>query len=234
MKSTSAPVPIGNTDFGFDNFNPDNIKSSDTINVVFVVDNSSSVSGFSDAMEEAFNEMKNNLRDSHVKHQIFFSTLIFNHEIISHTGFNPIESVPDLTFNCHGTTALYRSAKLAMGNAISYRQDLENNGINCKTLFFIITDGADTEGSVGESYAAEVKKLIDDLMQEERNFGSFTSILFGVGGNPLSFEEAQKLMGIQQLALLSSTPEDVRRMISFISQSISSTAKGQSVSTANF
>jgi len=186
-------------------------------------------------MEKAFNDMKNNLKKSHVREQIFFSTVIFNHQIISQTGFQPIESVADVAFRCGGSTALYRSAQMAMHNAISYRTALEDNGINCKTLFFIITDGEDTEGSMGETYAAEVKKMVEDLMAEERNFGSFTSILFGVGGNPSSFEAAQKLMGIQQLALLSSSPEDVRKMIAFISTSISSTAMGgPSVSTANF
>lgn len=235
MKSTDALAPIGNTEFGFDNHNPDNIQSSDTINVVFVVDNSSSVASFSDAMEKAFNDMKNNLKKSHVREQIFFSTVVFNHEIISQTGFQPIESVVDVAFNCGGSTSLYRSARAAMSNAISYRTTLEDNGINCKTLFFIITDGADTEGNAGEGYAAEVKKMIDNLLAEERNFGSFTSILFGVGSDTYSFETAQKLMGIQQLALLSSSPEDVRKMIAFISTSISSTAMGgPAVSTANF
>lgn len=234
MNNSTAPALMGNTDFGFDNYDPDTIQSSDTINVVFVIDTSSSVANYSDVMEKAFNDMKNNLRKSHVKDQLFFSTVIFATDIVSQTGFQPIESVADVQLNCTGSTALYRSTKTAMSNAIAYRIALENSGINCKTLVFIITDGDDMEESSGRDNAKEVKQMVSDLLSEERNFGSFTSIMFGVGPRHDVFEAAQKEMGIQQLALISTAPEDVRKMIAFISTSISSTAMGQSVSTANF
>lgn len=231
MNSTNA---LATTEFNFDNHNPDDIQVSDVINVVFVVDTSTSVANYSDAMTEAFNKMKNNLQKSHVREQLFFSTVEFATDIVRQTGFQPIASVTDVNFHCGGSTSLYRSTLAALKNALSYRKALENSGINCKTLAFVITDGEDTEYGSGENAAAEVKTMINDLMAEERNFNSFTSILFGVGGSPSSFEAAQKLMGFQQLAHLDSSPEDVRKMINFISSSISSTAAGQPVSTANF
>jgi len=234
MNNSTAPAQMGNTDFGFDNFDPETIQSPDTINVVFVIDTSSSVANYSDVMETAFNNMKNNLKTSHVKDQLFFSKIIFNSDIVSQTGFQPIVSVDDVQLNCMGSTALYRSTKVGLQNAISYRKALENNGINCKTLVFVITDGEDMEGGRGMTAAAEVKAMIGELLAEERNFASFTSIMFGVGDRPALFEEAQRQMGIQQLALISAAPEDVRKMINFISSSISSTAAGVPVSTANF
>ncbi len=68
--------------------------------------------------------------------------------------------------------------------------------------------------------AAEVKNLIDGILKEEKNAFSFESILFGVG-NDADFESAQRLMGIKHLAKIGQTGKEIRKMIGFISASIS-------------
>jgi len=234
MKSTDAVVPAGNTDFGFDNLDPANIQSADVINVVIVADTSTSVDRYAAEFSKAYNDMKNDLKTSHVSNQLFWSVAEFNDDITNQTGFQPIASVPDRNFQCGGSTALYRTTLTCLKNALNYRRVLEDSAINCKTLIFVITDGDDMENASGKRAAAEVKKLVQELNQEERNFGSFTSILCGVGDNPKMFENAKNEMGFEHLVVVGDTPDQIRKMIGFISMSISSTASGQGISTANF
>ena len=57
---------------------------------------------------------------------------------------------------------------------------------------------------------------------------SFTTILFGVV-NANIFEQAQKDMGIQHLAKVGTSGDEIRKMINFISQSISKTANNNQI-----
>jgi hypothetical protein len=70
-----------------------------------------------------------------------------------------------------------------------------------------------------------VKKLIDELEKDEYGAFSFTSILFGVG-NSGDFTAAQKAMGIRHLAKIGTSGADMKKMIGFISQSVSSASIG--------
>lgn len=227
-------VPIGNTDYGFDNLDPANIQSADVINVAIIADTSTSVARYAAEFSKAYNDMKNDLKTSHVKDQLFWSMTEFNDDITNQTGFQPIGSVQDRQFQCGGSTALYRTTLTVLKNALNYRRALEDSAINCKTLIFVITDGEDMEGGQGRQAAQEVKTLVEGLLAEERNFGSFTSILCGVGPNRTMFEGAKNAMGFQHLVVVNDSPDEIRKMIGFISMSISSTAAGQAVSTANF
>ena len=61
---------------------------------------------------------------------------------------------------------------------------------------------------------------------DERSAFSFTSILFGVG-NQANFAHAQNEMGIEHLAKIGTSGDEMKKMIGFISQSISSVSAGQ-------
>jgi len=75
--------------------------------------------------------------------------------------------------------------------------------------------------------------LIDSMKSEERSAFSFTSILFGVGSSA-EFTKAQQEMGIEHLAKIGTSGSDMRKMIGFISQSISSVGVGQAPPSINF
>lgn len=235
--STAAPVSSGmNAAFEFDNCDPNQLTSDEVINAVFVADVSGSVGPYANELTKAYNDLKNNLQKSHVRERLLLSTVLFNTDIVSKTGFQPVTSVPDTDFApfVTGSTSLYRSSLASLQNAIDYRNSLENSGIGSKTLVFVITDGGDTEGASGLNDAKRVKTMITDLLKEERNFGSFTSILFGIGPDRSVFEAAKNEMGFQYLGVVSDSAADIRKMINFISASISSTAAGQQVSSPNF
>jgi uncharacterized protein YegL len=222
-----------NFNYDFGNFNPNDVEVAKTINAVFVVDTSSSVGSYGHELNKALNEFTTRMQKSHAANNLFVSIIEFNDNVRVTSGFRPISEIPaiDLIPRIGGMTALYRACKEGLTNALDYRKDLENAGVNCKTLLFVITDGEDNAS--GNVVAGDVKVLIDSLLKEERNFFSFESILFGVG-NDDSFETAQKEMGIKHLARVGTTADEIRKMINFISSSITSVSTGQGFSAPNF
>lgn len=215
------------------NHNPADVEVSETINIVLVIDTSSSVRDYAPQLNSALNEFITRMQKSHVASQLFVSTIEFGSDVTVTSGFQQISDVKpiDITPRVQGMTALYKACSVGVQNAISYRNDLENAGVECKTLFFVITDGEDNHSGLVE--ASHVKALIDDLLKEERNIFSFESILFGVG-DQANFEAAQIGMGIKWLAKISTSADDMRKMIGFISSSVTSTASGQGMSAPAF
>lgn len=222
-----------NFDYNFGNFNPNDVEVSETINAVFVVDTSSSVASYGAELNKALNEFTTRMQKSHAAPNLFVSIVEFNDNVTVTSGFRPISEIQpiDLTKRIGGCTALYKACNEGLKNALSYRQDLENAGVNCKTLLFVITDGEDNAS--GNVSAGDVKTQIDNLLKEERNFFSFESILFGVGSQA-NFEAAQLDMGIKHLAKVGTTADEIRKMINFISSSITSVSTGQGFSAPNF
>lgn len=237
MNNNSQNLSSLNTDVNFDynfgNYNPNDIEVSETINAIFIVDISSSVIQYGKELNSALNDFTARMQKSHAAQNLFVSNIEFNSTVNVVSGFRPISEIQpiDLVPRIGGTTALYKACAIGLKNAIDYRKDLENAGVNCKTLMFVITDGEDNAS--GNVVAADVKAMIDDLLKEERNHFSFESILFGVG-NDSSFETAQKEMGIKHIAKVGTTADEIRKMINFISSSITSVSTGQGMSAPNF
>jgi len=91
--------------------------------------------------------------------------------------------------------------------------------------------GEDNSSAHGSAKA--VKSKLEDISKNEASAFSFTSILFGVG-NAANFERAQKEMGIQHLAKVGQTGSEIRKMINFISSSISKSSSGTNPVDVNF
>lgn len=211
----------------FNNFNPEDIQVEETINAVFVVDVSPSITTYVKDLNHAFNDFTETMQKSHVAEQLMVSIIQFNEKVNVKTGFQPIKQIPKMQFKPSGMgTALYQATHQGLDMAIDYRTNLESSGVMAKTLLFIITDGLDNSSSVN---AKQVKDQLQNILAQEQNAFSFTTILFGVG-NAARFEEAQKAMGIQYIAKVGTSGAEIRKMINFISQSISNTANNNQIS----
>ncbi len=211
-------LPDFNINYG--NFDPREISSDETINAVLIIDVSPSVSSYVNEMNAAFKDFLEEMQRSHVSEKLMVSIVEFNEKSNVRSGFQPVISIDPASIDfrpCGRGTALYDAVLAGLTNAITYRFNLENSGVNCKTLVFIITDGED---NASKNSASSVKNVMDDLLHQEKNAFDFESILFGVG-NDADFERAQKEMGIKHLAKIGHTGKEIRKMIGFISASIS-------------
>jgi len=226
MQTSNLPN-FADLDFNLDfaNFNPEEIEVDETINAVFVVDTSYSVSGFVKELNNAFNDFTQSMQKSHVADKLFVSIIEFSEKVTVTSGFRPVSSIPlmDFSKNLGGWTSLYDAALSGLNNALDYRENLENSGVETKTLLFIITDGEDNSS---QNPASKVKMIINKLKKDEHSAFSFTSVLFGLG-NQANFEKARKDMGIEHLARIGTSGQEIKKMIGFISQSISSVSAGK-------
>jgi uncharacterized protein YegL len=216
-------LPDFNIDFG--NFDPQDITSDETINATLIVDVSPSVSNYVNELNAAFKDFLEEMQQSHVSEKLIVSVLEFNDTIYVRSGFQPVYAIDlnKVSFRpCGSGTALFDAVLSGISNAVNYRSNLENSGVNCKTLIFVITDGEDNSS---QNTANKVKSVLDAIMKEEKNAFNFETILFGVG-NDTSFEKAQKDMGIKNLARIGNSGKEIRKMIGFISASISMSSAG--------
>jgi len=214
------------------NFDPDEVDSDEVINAVFVIDVSPSISNYVSNMNQAFKEFKEEMEGSHVGDNLLVSLVEFNDRVEVKTGFQPIKNVPLADIKPSGMgTALFDGVEDGLKIAIDYREKLEASGVSCKTILFVITDGEDNSSK--RNAAANVKELHNQILRNERNAFGFASILFGVGHDG-SFEDAKEQMGIQHLAKIGNSGADIRKMINFISSSISSTSNNANIPDINF
>jgi len=211
-----------NLDFG--NFNPEDIDTDETINAVFIVDTSPSITPFVKDLNKAFNDFTKTLQKSHLADKLFVSIIEFNSDVYPTSGFKPISSIPKMDFSkkIKGMTALYDAVYMGLHNALDYRKNLEATGIETKTLIFALTDGWD---NCSKHNAHQIKTLLENVKSAEQNMFSFTSILFGLG-TLHGFDKVQKNMGFDHLAKVGTSGKELKKMIGFISQSIASTANG--------
>ena len=224
----------------FDNFDPEEIQTEETINAVFIVDTSPSIGNYNSELNDAFNAMINEFQISHVSDRLLISTVEFDDNVHVKTGFQPVSSIQNANFTPGGYgTALYDAVDVSLKNAIDYRTSLEDSGVICKTLLFVLTDGMDNSSQ--SDSAGKVKQSIADFLVNEKNVFTFESILFGIGkSNERHYEEAQADMGIKHLVTIDTgkSPEEtakaIRKMIGFISSSISASSNGQNIPTVNF
>lgn len=219
-----------NLDFG--NFDPEEIEVDETINAVFVVDTSYSVLKYVKDLNYAFNDFTEAMQKSHIAEKLFVSIIEFSEKVKVTTGFKPVTNIPPMDFSksIGSITSLYDAVKTGLNNALDYRENLENSGVETKTLLFVITDGEDNNSKTNPN---TIKTTIDKLKADEHSAFSFTSILFGVG-NDANFEQARDKMGIEHLARVGTSGKDMKKMIGFISQSISSISVGQAPPTPDF
>lgn len=216
----------------FNNFDVNDIQVEETINAVMVVDVSPSIGSYVNDLNSAFNDFIQTMQQSHVHDRLFVSIVEFDDSVRVRTGFQPIIGVPVTTFTPQGRgTALYDAVGAGIKNAVEYRENLENTGINVKTLVFVITDGEDNSSSSGS--AQKVKDTLINIRSNEANAFSFTTVLFGVG-NSNSFEKAKLDMGIDILGKVGNTGAEIKKMISFISSSISKSSSGVNPSDITF
>ena len=219
-----------NLDFG--NFDPEAIQIDETINAVFIVDTSGSIVDYVKELNAAFNDFTETMQKSHIAPKLFVSIVEFSDVVRVASGFQPISSIPKMNFGkkLGGATKLYDGVLSGVKNALDYRSNLENSGIETKTLIFVITDGGD---NASQNPPHVVKMLFDQLRADERSAFTFTSILFGVG-NAQEFEAAYRDMGIDHLARIGTSGAEIKKMIGFISQSISSVSAGKGAIVPTF
>ena len=219
------------------NFDPNSLanQTSTAIMCVVVTDVSPSISSYVDAMNTASRDVfMQELKNSHRKSDILIKNITFCEKVEHKSGFLPIVNLQDdyLDVTPQGRgTALYQAVDEALSHAISYREDLEAQGIEVRTTVFIITDGEDNSSSLNS--ANNVKNHVAALRSNEAWASTFTINMLGVGNEP-TFRKACIEMGLNPdkcLSTIGATAKEIRAQMGVVSQSVSSS---QGANAVNF
>lgn len=223
--------------FNAQNFDPNSLanQTSTAIMCVVVTDVSPSISNYVDAMNTASRDVfMSELKNSHRKNDILIKNITFCEKVEHKSGFLPILNLQDdyLDVKPQGRgTALYQAVDEAVSHAVSYREDLEAQGIEVRTTIFIITDGEDNSSSLQSLNS--IKAQINALRSNEAWASTFTINMLGVGNEP-TFRRACIDMGLNPdkcLSTIGATAKEIRAQMGVVSQSVSSSA---GAATVNF
>lgn len=211
----------GTGGFNIGNFDPSSIQEDEVILVAMAMDVSPSIQSFEVHLNEGFKALVEELQQSHVASKVMVKVIDFNEVVTERTGYIPITQVDPkaFIFKASGSgTALVDAAKKAVEATVDYRTHLEATGINVKTLVFVITDGAE---NMSRAKFSDVATILDNVSKEERNAFSFETILFGIGNSPMEFKNSQQELHFKHLAVVGQSAKEIRKMIGFISASVS-------------
>lgn len=218
------------------NFDPNSLANMTSTVIMFVVINdvSPSISSYAKQMNEITEEVfMKELKNCHRKSDIVVKGIDFCDAISHKSGFMPILSLPDdyLHVVPQGTsTALYDAVLIGLDNAIEYRKDLENQGIEVRTCIFIVTDGQDMCSS--NDATVKIKKIVEELRTNEAWISSFTINMLGIGEERY-FKDSCIKMGLDPtkcLVTVGNSASEIRKHMGVISQSVSSSSSSTTVS----
>lgn len=132
--------------------------------------------------------------------------------------YNMVDQVAQMdgqNYRPRGGTPLYDEAVTTLAAVIAKTQDFTDNGITCRSVTLIVSDGADAGSR--RSSADDVKRLVDDMNRQECHIVAF----MGINDGYTDFKEVAKSMGIQDEWVLTpgNTPSEIRAAFAMFSQS---------------
>ncbi|OGZ09468.1 MAG: hypothetical protein A3D67_02550 [Candidatus Lloydbacteria bacterium RIFCSPHIGHO2_02_FULL_51_22] len=223
--STEALKGIGNIrDIGEEINNAlgikvDGVTATEVILVTLLVDDSGSIrfiQGNTEAVREGHNFVLDSLGKTKTQDGILAMCAYLNQGLLY--PYSPVDKAVRMdtsNYNPNGGTPLYNEAVKTLATVIAKCQEFLDNGIACRTVTAIITDGANSYP--GGKTAADVKKIVADMLKSENHIIAGMGIADGSTNFKAVFEE----MGIHPEWILTpkNSPSEIRRAFNMLSQS---------------
>jgi hypothetical protein len=243
----------------------DDVKASEVVLVTQLIDDSSSIrfiTGNTEAVRDGHNLILDTLHPDKTKKGdgILASCSYLNLGLLyPYTSVDKALRMTASNYDPSGGTPLFAQSVVTLSTVLAKYLEFSDNGINCRTVTPIVTDGGDNGGMRG---ADRVKKIVDDMLKQECHIIAGVGIFDGqLDGNkdPIpgtgtdfwevfsgySFDEIEKAkqngsfaslaaqggMGIRPQWVLTpkNSPSEIRRAFQMLSQS--ATRASQSAAT---
>lgn len=186
---------------------------SENINLIFLgIDQSGSMSSFSNDMKHSLNEFKDALTNSKEADEILVARANFE-DSIDIGGYKKIDEF-DTAFRASGCTAMYDAITEGTEKLKEYRQYLKDQGVRVKAVFAIFSDGLDNSSHSGFS---DAKRSIEFLNNEE-----ITTAFISFGGEATN--EAKNL-GFRNILDVTSSASELRKAFNCLSKSVIESSK---------
>ncbi|HYD93129.1 MAG TPA: hypothetical protein VEB18_01575 [Candidatus Paceibacterota bacterium] len=211
---------------------PDDITASEVNNVFMLLDDSSSIehAGNTQHVRDGHNLIVDSLLKTKQADAIIMCGRALNRGQIY-----PCVRLPDVprldasNYNPSGGTPLYDESTIILGMAAAKHQQFADNGVPCRTIVPIITDGADVGSR--KQRPDHVRTIVQDLLRTEQ----FIVIGVGIDDGVTNFRSVFQSMGIDDRWILTpgNSPSEIRKAFAMVSQSVSRASQNaQAFSTA--
>lgn len=186
---------------------------SENINLIFLgIDQSGSMSSFSNDMKHSLNEFKDALTNSKEADEILVARANFE-DSIDIGGYKKIDEF-DTAFRAGGCTAMYDAITEGTEKLKEYRQYLKDQGVRVKAVFAIFSDGLDNSSN---SSFSDAKRNIEFLNNEE-----ITTAFISFGGE--ATQTAHDL-GFRNVLDVTSSASELRKAFNCLSKSVIESSK---------
>lgn len=197
---------------------------SEVVNLIFVgIDQSYSMSPFTQDMVQALTDFKSAISDSKEVDEILVARANFYQNTTEISGYKTIDDF-DVTFTADGMTPLYDVIKEGTEKLNAYMTHLKENGMRVKAVFAIFSDGEDTSST--HAKASDAKRCIDSLNQLE------ITTAFISFGNEAKKEAAH--LGFRNTLEVGSSASELRKGFSVLSKSVIESSKSVTSDNDNF
>lgn len=197
----------------------EDLNEDDVTLVAYVLDESSSMHDYRIDVIEGFNvNLVQALRDSKLDDSVIMTLWKFSSSPSLVYNYRPLANVVDIdssTYVPSGSTALYDAVLDAMSGMMTYSQQLRTQGLTCRGILSVISDG---ENNNSHHSASEVRKVAEDMLREE----IFNLIFYAFG--PQGASEAAN-MGFPTVMKTGQTGSEFRRAMGTHSKSIIRTSQ---------
>ena len=200
-------------------------EAKETVLLGLMPDDSGSIrfAGNSDAVRSGCNIVIEALQDTKQKKGILAFNRFLNGTILY--PFCPIEQAILLTpqnYNPNLGTPLYDQTVRFLGTMLAKAEEFKANGVHCRTISLIISDGADL--SSVEMNPAKVASIVHDMLQQENHIIA----AMGIDDGETNFRKVFKEMGILSEWILTpkNTEAEIRAAFQCFSQSAVQASQG--------
>lgn len=167
------------------------------------------------AVRDGANHIMESLEKSKQQDNILWMATRLNDGLI--TPYVSLSTAPKLdtsNYNPQGGTPLYDRTVAFLGTVIAKAQEFADQGVPCRTISLILSDGADTGGRYS---ASNVKTLVSDMLRQEVHIVAF----MGVDDGATDFHQIADMMGIPKEWVLTpaATESEIRKACQVFSQS---------------
>ncbi len=228
--STEAMSSIGNIeDYGAQinaglGVSIDDVQSSEVVLVGLLIDDSGSIrfEGNAPAVRDGVNAVLSALGDSKQNDSILVHSRFFTGVLDPCKPLNQATKLDSTNYNPHAGTPLYDETAVFLATMLAKAQQFLDNGIACRTVTLVVTDGADQHSN--SQTAATIEPIVRDMLKQECHIVA----AMGIDDNFTNFREVFKEMGIRDEWIL--TPQnneaEIRKAFEVFSQSAVRASQG--------
>lgn len=197
----------------------DDVTASEVMLVALLVDDSGSIKAANNepVVRDGHNLVLDSLIASKQKDGILAMCRYLNKgQLYAYMPVAQATRMDGKNFNATGSTPLYDESVTTLAAVIAKTQDFTDNGIACRTVTLIVSDGGDARSR--RSSAADVKRLVDDMMRQECHIVAFMGI---DDGGHTDFRAVAQSMGIRDEWILTpgNSDSEIRKAFAVFSQS---------------